>query len=67
MSEFSVAYSNGKNEQYSGDSSYVVKEGSGILVIQADGRKLTFSPAGWLCVEESAPKSAYEDNGPISL
>ena len=66
MSDFTVAYSNGKTESYTGDSTYTIGD-SGILTIRTKGRDLTLSQAGWLCVDESTPKSAYEDHDLITI
>ncbi|HSJ21380.1 MAG TPA: hypothetical protein VK964_12465 [Nocardioidaceae bacterium] len=62
MADFKVAYSNGTVESYSGGSATVsIDATTGVLtVLDGEGKRLRFSPAAWLTVEDEAGPGVYE-------
>ncbi len=69
MADFSVSFSNGKVEAYSGDvARYEIDGGSAVLtVFDGSGKRLRFSPSGWFCIEDVATGSLYEQRGLTSV
>ena len=50
------------NPSFGGSSSYSIGSSSGVLVVSSDdGRKISYSPSGWLQVEEFPPEYRPRD------
>ena len=64
MAEFTVKSADGVVTSYSGaEARHDLNAHSGVLVVfDGKGRRLKFSPSGWLCVEDEANGSAYEQH-----
>ena len=53
MADFVVAFSNGKVITYSGEGSRYLIENGVLTVYDGKGKRLRYSPTGWLCVEDA--------------
>lgn len=63
MADFTVALPNGVVTSYSGaEARHDINAQSGVLVVfDGKGRRLKYSPSGWLCVEDAAKSgNTYE-------
>ena len=65
MADFTVATANGTVTSYSGaEARHDINARSGVLVVfDGQGKRLKFSPSGWLCVEDKDEDSTPEHQG----
>jgi hypothetical protein len=57
---FTVTSSSGETTPYSGDVSYKIDPGNGVLTITAEKKEIHFAPQAWRSVEEEKDP----DDGP---
>lgn len=66
MADFTVTSADGVVTAYSGaEARHDLNAHSGVLVVfDGKGKRLKFSPSGWLCVEDETKVSAGEHHVP---
>ena len=57
--EFQVGLANGQVHEFTGDARYEIEQSGVISINDGAGRRIRFSPTGWLVVEHELPTSAF--------
>jgi hypothetical protein len=57
--DFRVTFTGEKFTEFTGSSSYEVRDFGILVVTDESGKRLHLSPAGWLAVEDQEPQSGH--------